>query len=825
MAASIFMTAAEARQNPIRDAIIHDETRSIEGAVLKAVKNGFYQTTVATGTPMTDGSISNVAASNLDLSSDQITIMDHPFKNGDIVTVSSNGTLPSPLNSTSHYTVIYVDADHIKLAAGIADASEPVPISLDFSVGVVGIDVTDPGQGYLERPNVMITGSRNGSDAKAVAYLTPYGSINSISVLSPGNGFTAEPDVVISSPGSGAVAGDIRFKAVSVSIAFGGFNHRVGDVLSVIGGSGTATTATVLSTSTNGAVTSIALGNPGSYVLLPNLSDSPTSVQPVGGTGCSLNLSMGIASIDVVNGGFGYTTPPAIHIQGSGIGAKAVTSVLAGVVTSITMVDSGTGYSSIPAITIDGGSGATARAVLRPTGIGSYTVIDQGVGTYTQLPIVTVAARGSGVTIDSVSMRAVSATLTNSGRGYSNGDMLLVAGGAGTSNASILVTRVGNFGEILSYSLVTGGSYTVMPVLSSNNVLGGTGDSATFNLSMGLHEIAVGNPGTGYASDPVVIINSTDGNGQGAAARSNLDGDTVGSITVTSPGSGYTSIPMIAVISGSGATAAATLVPTGVGIIAVTEEGSGWTDARVNIIGDGTGAEADAVITDGRITDVIVTSPGSGYTVPPTVTISGDGRGAVAVASLVPTLISAVVSVDRGEDYTSPPDVIVGDAVIRANLYTTGVDRIVVTAGGDSWSSSPVIHVIPSEDQIGSVIAPATTSTISRSIDHIAVTDPGSGYDTIPAVAISAPTGAAGSVASAIATLGSGTGTMVVSFYPNSRDYFKVWKNQQPSDPLYARPYAERMDTVINYFTSLGYSINRQTNPATGNTLRWHVMW
>jgi hypothetical protein len=824
-AISIFMTAAEARQNPKRDAAIHDEVRAIESSILKAVKNGFYQATISDGTPMTDVNVANIEASAVDLSSDQITIPSHPFKNGDIVTVSSNGTLPSPLNTSSHYQVIYVDADHIKLAASISDADDPIPLSLDFSVGVVSIEVVDGGQGYLDAPNVSISPSTSGVNATAQAYLLPYGSIDSIPVLSSGQGFTAEPDVVISPSGSGAIAGNAQFKAVSVSISFGGFNYRAGDILSVSGGSGTVTTAVVLSTSATGSVTSVALRNSGSYSILPSLSDSATIVQPVGGTGCTLNLSMGIGSISVADGGIGYTSPPAIHIQGSGSGARAVAYISAGVVTGITIIDSGAGYSSAPIVTIDGGSGAVARAVLQPTGVSSYTVLDSGINTYSSLPSVNVIAQGAGAAIGSVSMRAISATLTNSGRGYSNGDILLIAGGAGISNASILVTKIGNFGEILSYSLVTGGSYTVLPVLSNNNVLGGTGNLATFNITMGVHEIAVADAGMGYASEPVVTITSTDGNGQGAVAISNLNGDAVSSITVAVPGNGYTAIPTVELTAGSGATASVTLSPTGIDIIVVTEEGDGWSSAIVRINGDGNGAKADAVIVEGRVTAVIVTDPGTGYTVPPTITISGDGRGAVAVAFLIPTSIGSVIAVDKGSNYTSPPVVIVGDTLVRANLNPTGVSRIIVTDGGENWSSSPVIHVVPGPGQLGDVIAPSTTSTISRSIDHIAIIDPGYGYDSIPSVSVSAPTGVNGVTAAASAVLGSGTGTLVISLYPYSRDYFKVWKNQAPSDPLYARPYAERMDTVIAYFTSLGYSINRQTNPTTGNTMQWTILW
>ena len=95
----------------------------------------------------------------------------------------------------------------------------------------------------------------------------------------------------------------------------------------------------------------------------------------------------------------------------------------------------------------------------------------------------------------------------------------------------------------------------------------------------------------------------------------------------------------------------------------------------------------------------------------------------------------------------------------------------------------------------------------------------------MPAVHISPPTGTTAVQATALATIGAGTGSMVLSLYDNSCDYYKVWKNQTPSDSALVRPYADRMDTVIAYFTNLGYTVNRQTNPTTGNTIQWSVMW
>ena len=158
-------------------------------------------------------------------------------------------------------------------------------------------------------------------------------------------------------------------------------------------------------------------------------------------------------------------------------------------------------------------------------------------------------------------------------------------------------------------------------------------------------------------------------------------------------------------------------------------------------------------------------------------------------------------------------------------MYSTSVSQIVVTNGGDKYTSTPQVNVIPGAGETATPIQPTTTVTRGFSIDSIVITNSGDGYTSAPTVAISAPHNLIGNAATATATIGYGTGTMTIQPYASSRDYWLIWQNQTPSDPNLTRPYAERMDTVIAYFTNLGYTINRQTNPATGNTLQWNVKW
>ena len=78
-----------------------------------------------------------------------------------------------------------------------------------------------------------------------------------------------------------------------------------------------------------------------------------------------------VISINVTNGGSGYTSEPIIGIIGGGVSptnaASATCNITNGVVTNITVTSSGSGYTSVPTVSITGGggSGATGQAIVR----------------------------------------------------------------------------------------------------------------------------------------------------------------------------------------------------------------------------------------------------------------------------------------------------------------------------------------------------------------------------------------------------------------------------------------------------------------------------
>jgi RHS repeat-associated protein len=75
-----------------------------------------------------------------------------------------------------------------------------------------------------------------------------------------------------------------------------------------------------------------------------------------------------------------------------------------------------------------------------------------------------------------------SVSLQSNGHNYKAGDILTVAGGTGTA-AQIQVNSVNGPGGIQTYTLLSGGQYTVLPP-TPNSVTGGSGSGARFNLAI-----------------------------------------------------------------------------------------------------------------------------------------------------------------------------------------------------------------------------------------------------------------------------------------------------------------------------------------------------
>lgn len=261
--------------------------------------------------------------------------------------------------------------------------------------------------------------------------------------------------------------------------------------------------------------------------------------------------------------------------------------------------------------------------------------------------------------------------------------------------------------------LTNGGSgYTTAPAVSFT---GGTGSGAVASaiLGFGIASVTVTNGGSGYASSPAVGFMGGDGGGAFAVA---ILGFGIDSIVVTDGGSGYSTAPTVTITDdGSGATAMAVLgfelARIGIILSELIEdatssyiiEGTGGprlsegplggrgytTPPAVSIGGDGTGALAHAEISGGSVTEIVIDNPGRGYTSAPTITVSGgDGTGGAGTATLEATgSVKSVAVTAPGSGYT---EAIVGfsggggtGAAARVNLSTTGsVTSVTVGAPG-----------------------------------------------------------------------------------------------------------------------------------------------
>ena len=89
----------------------------------------------------------------------------------------------------------------------------------------------------------------------------------------------------------------------------------------------------------------------------------PARVDPRKATGSSAAADGRVTGINVLDGGAGYETVPAVTLTGDGTDATAVATLADGSVTAITVTASGTGYTTAPTVAIESPDGVVAPLV------------------------------------------------------------------------------------------------------------------------------------------------------------------------------------------------------------------------------------------------------------------------------------------------------------------------------------------------------------------------------------------------------------------------------------------------------------------------------
>jgi hypothetical protein len=218
----------------------------------------------------------------------------------------------------------------LKTSGGGSITARAIPVYDSLTGKIIATNLINQGSGYRAKPLVILEGG-GGEGATAVSEVEN-GSVARVRVTNPGQNYSSAPNVsFVGGGGSGATAGTVLFKTVyaevnSVAVEIspgvgdvyrnGGTGYQVGDILTVVGGTGLGTTLEVTGVDSNGSVTDLQIIGEGSYSILPSVVAAPTSVNQGLGQDCLVDLSMGLKDIQLISGGSSYVSGPRVRFVG-----------------------------------------------------------------------------------------------------------------------------------------------------------------------------------------------------------------------------------------------------------------------------------------------------------------------------------------------------------------------------------------------------------------------------------------------------------------------------------------------------------------------------
>lgn len=303
------------------------------------------------------------------------------------------------------------------------------------------------------------------------------------------------------------------------------------------------------------------------------------------------------------------------------------------------------------------GSGATVQGSVVPRDLQTGEITDPTSGDY---DLVVITSGGSGYTGGEDS-DALSVTIGGSTTGV---NALAYARVEGPVDSIAIKTQSNNFVMWEDGTLEDAVNLTASVTNASTPETGSQVDlSTTLSFEGTVKNIAVTNGGQGYTSVPNVAI--TDGGGSGATATAEVSGS-VSAVTLTSGGSGYAygSLPTVTATPSSGSTFTTNMLGTFTDVT-LAGGGSGYTNSRRPTItiddefGAGSGTTIDFDI-EGPVNNIVRESEGEGYvftgangstlenaTTKPTVTFDGfnvnNDSAAVSFTQLVDASVTSFV--------------------------------------------------------------------------------------------------------------------------------------------------------------------------------------
>ena len=345
------------------------------------------------------------------------------FTNEDISGISSGKTL-------SFNKVVFVsDKDESKVTslsitnAGVGYTVFPT-LTIDSPI-IEGNPIENVGVGStaiiqlnsLNVTNAVLTSAGSISTVPTISFPSPVGAgasaegtvgfgISEVSIVSSGSSYTSLPSVDITGSASASISG---LDVTDVIVGNVGSGYTVADFpvnISFTPSSGVTATATQTSFSIDN---SFEITSPGTgYTSPPLLTlDSPS----IGVTTATATCTLGITTINVGAGGSGYVTTPSLSLSSTPTNFSA--SVGLGISDYQIQINGGQNYSSAPTIIVDpvGGIGTGAQVAFisinpdPPSNLVDFTIVNPGFG-YTTPPNIIIS--GGGGTGAAVTIRTMS---------------------------------------------------------------------------------------------------------------------------------------------------------------------------------------------------------------------------------------------------------------------------------------------------------------------------------------------------------------------------------------------------------------------------------
>ena len=323
----------------------------------------------------------------------------------------------------------------------------------------------------------------------------------------------------------------------------------------------------------------------------------------------------------------------------------------------------------------------------------------------------------------------------------------------------------------------------------------------------GVTSVGVTSGGSGYVTDtPTVSFTPPLGAVvTGASATFNTNGSTILSANILTAGSGYQPINATGVVSSvaginaviqplvdaNGAVAGINIVNPGTGY-AVNDAVVFTRAVAANPLYTNAIANVSAVSNTGAILAFVVGVSGSGYQ-PSVTTVS-------VVSTLNPALPYPVGTGFYGTVNTDISGAITSINVVNGGAgYTTLYPYLTISDPGTGAAT-----------QVNLTAGSVSSVTVLDSGNNYTANATGTVYNPVTAPAPNPP------ASPAIVKIN----TAVNTFGTNPNQYYQVWAGTQTNAAI-----DSQINSVISYFTALGYTITPQTNPVTGTTLQWLVAW